>query len=205
MALGPEWWLKFPGLVALAYRNGGSIWTILSSRNHHKMIDDQYETYTSDLLRQIKVNHEKWVSEKLNEKTIKPIRIRRIKENIPQYLNRLTSGKEVLNIIDGTDVFSFDNDELETEKEVELIGNFIQIAKDWGDLGPDLEPSDRVRWAFELSSCIKELEEVGFFIFGAKEVQLLEGGVLPEPTKWYVAILSILRKTNQLITIIEVE
>lgn len=27
MAFSPEWWLKFPGHMALAYRNGGSFWT----------------------------------------------------------------------------------------------------------------------------------------------------------------------------------
>ena len=29
MAFSPEWWLKFPGHMALAYRNGGSFWTVL--------------------------------------------------------------------------------------------------------------------------------------------------------------------------------
>lgn len=169
---------------------------ILLCRNHHKMVDDQHETFTADLLCQIKTNHEKWVSEKLNEELIiKPIRIKRVKENIPKYLIRLTSGKEVINIVDGAEMFSFDNEELESEAEVELIGSFFQIARDWGDLSPDLEPADKVRIGFQLTSSIRELEEAGFFVFGTKEVQMLEGGVLPVPSDWTIATLRILRKS----------
>jgi hypothetical protein len=35
---------------------------ILLCRVHHKMVDDQHETYTTEVLRSLKVNHEKWVS-----------------------------------------------------------------------------------------------------------------------------------------------
>ncbi|MFD2881816.1 HNH endonuclease [Paenibacillus rhizoplanae] len=37
---------------------------ILLCRIHHKMIDDQPETFTEDIIKQIKVNHELWVSKK---------------------------------------------------------------------------------------------------------------------------------------------
>jgi len=39
---------------------------ILLCRIHHKMVDDQFETYTSSILHQIKDNHENWVSEVLD-------------------------------------------------------------------------------------------------------------------------------------------
>lgn len=198
---GPRFDEKYPKDRTDAYDN-----LILLCRNHHKMVDDQYETYTVDLLCQIKTNHEKWVSERLNEEVIiKPIRIKRVKDNIPKYLIRLTSGKEVLNIVDGAEMFSFDHDELESEAEVELIGSLIQTARDWGNLGPDLEPADKVRIGFQLTLSIKELEEAGFFVFGAKEVQMLEGGALPGPSDWTVATLRILRKTNELIIFQEID
>src|SRR5579864_8713753 len=38
---------------------------VLLCRVHHKMVDDQYETYTAELLRNLKQNHEKWVSSAL--------------------------------------------------------------------------------------------------------------------------------------------
>ncbi|WP_407637566.1 HNH endonuclease [Cohnella kolymensis] len=44
---------------------------LLLCRVHHKMVDDQKETYTEDILRQLKNNHEKWVTERLNKDDFK--------------------------------------------------------------------------------------------------------------------------------------
>ena len=53
---------------------------LLLCRVHHKMVDDQYETYAAELLRSIRSNHEKWVESKLKDKEeIPPVRIRRLK------------------------------------------------------------------------------------------------------------------------------
>jgi hypothetical protein len=38
---------------------------ILLCRVHHKMVDDQYDTYTVQVLRRLKENHERWVSSTL--------------------------------------------------------------------------------------------------------------------------------------------
>ena len=43
---------------------------ILLCRVHHKMIDDQPETFTSDILRQLKANHERWVADALDFATL---------------------------------------------------------------------------------------------------------------------------------------
>ncbi len=52
---------------------------VLLCRTHHKMVDDQHETYTAEVLHKIKANHEKWVSSTLTEeKQVQPVRIRRI-------------------------------------------------------------------------------------------------------------------------------
>lgn len=40
---------------------------LLLCRVHHKMVDDQFETYTAELLRSIKANHERWVDSKFKE------------------------------------------------------------------------------------------------------------------------------------------
>lgn len=170
---------------------------ILLCRVHHKMVDDQHETYTADVLRQMKVNREKWVSEKLSDVTkTKPLRIKRVKENIPSYLTRLATGKEVIELIEKSYMFSFNHDELQSQKEVELVGGFLQMVQDWGDIGPDLGPSERVRIGFELTETLKELEDAGFFVFGGREVQVLEGGH-EDPSNWPMTILRVLRKTNE--------
>ncbi|MFD1903048.1 hypothetical protein ACFSQ7_01220 [Paenibacillus rhizoplanae] len=52
---------------------------ILLCRIHHKMIDDQPETFTEDIIKQIKVNHELWVSKSLDQQEDKPPRIKKAK------------------------------------------------------------------------------------------------------------------------------
>lgn len=172
---------------------------ILLCRIHHKMVDDQSESYTTDILRQMKSNHEVWVAQTLSDKSNipKPLKFRRVKHNIPPFLSRLNSGKQVLDLVTGTLAFSMDHDELESEFEVALVGGFLQTVRDWGDIGDDLEPTDRVSTAFNLTQSLRELEEAGFMVFGGREVQLLEGGIQSEASDWPVSILKVLRKDNE--------
>lgn len=173
---------------------------MLLCRTHHKMIDDQAETFTTDILRQMKSNHEVWVSQKLAEgQKPQPVRLRRVKQNIPAFLSRLTTGKEVLDLVTNAMAYSFDHEQLKSQDEVDLVAGFLQVVQDWGDLSADLEASDRVQTAYNLTESLKELEEAGFFVFGGREAQLLEGGVQPEPSNWPIAILRVLRKDNQAI------
>lgn len=171
---------------------------ILLCRIHHKMVDDQEDTYTTDILRQMKSNHEAWVAERLKGKGgTKPIRVRRIKENIPPYLSRLTTGKQVLDVMGNAYAGSTNHDELWNEEEVDLVGGFLQSARDCGEMWSELEPANQVSASFELTQALQELEQAGFFVFGGREVQVLEGGSQDEPSPWPVAILWVLRKDNE--------
>lgn len=173
---------------------------ILLCRVCHKMVDDQYESYTVDILRQMKANHEIQVSQKqAGISEMKPVKLRRVKQNIPSYLVRLTTGNEVLNLIMGACASSTTHDELKSQEEVELIGSFLQNLQDLGLLGDDLEPRDRVQAAFDLTLSLEELEHVGFFVFGGREVQLLEGGIMTKPLDFPVVILRVVRKDNEMI------
>ncbi len=58
---------------------------ILLCRNHHSLIDKQWETYTTKLIIEIKRNHEKWINEKLNDNKKNPADLKRIEGNIPRY------------------------------------------------------------------------------------------------------------------------
>jgi hypothetical protein len=169
---------------------------VLLCRVHHKMVDDQWETYTVDVLQKLNSNHEKWVSSALADDTqLPPVRIRRIKTNIPSLLIRLASGRDVMNIIGNSYAFSFDHDEPNSDAEVDLISSFLQEAQDWGDLSSDMEAGDRVKAAYRMSALLRELEEAEFRVFGGREVQRLEGGVGP-PAAFPVAILKVVRVTN---------
>lgn len=115
------------------------------------MIDDQPETFTENIIKQIKMNHELWVSERLNQQESKKPRIKRIKENIPVTLPRVTTGKEIINLLDRAMGYEFDHDEPNNEAEVELISWFLQYLHYFGDSLSDFESGERVRFGFEIT------------------------------------------------------
>lgn len=160
------------------------------------MVDDQSETYTVDLLRRLKGTHESWVSSALAGQIVPPpVRIRRVKEDVPSRLLRVTSWQMLLSILDGALAFQFGHDELRSEDEVELVGSFLQEAQDWGDLSGDFDAGEKVRATFRIGEMLRELEEGGFWVFGATEARRLEGGV-GAPSSFPVAILQVLRPDN---------
>lgn len=169
---------------------------ILLCRIHHKMVDDQEETYSADILRQMKSNHEVWVSGKLTDRP-KPVKIRRLSKNIPEFLSRFTTGKQVIDLVTSCIAFYINHDEPKSQREVDLIGEFLQNVQDWADIKDLLEPSQRVNLAYSLTQSLQELEDAGFYVFGGREVQLIEGGIEPEPSNWPVGILNILRKDSK--------
>lgn len=156
---------------------------ILLCRVDHKIIDDQYESYTVDILRQMKATHEKWVSQKLVDK---PLKIRSLTP--PDYLKRLTTGKEVLNLVTHAYALKTRSDELKSQEEVTLVGSFFQNMQDVLDIPEYIGEQE----AFDLNRTLEELECAGFFVFGAREVALLEGGNGPN-LDFPIAILEVLR------------
>ena len=151
---------------------------LLLCRVHHKMVDDQFETYTADLLRSIKSNHEQWVEDKFSEKSDRPSsRIRRFKHEIPERLKPVKSGVDLFSFISGCHA-SYQNhsDDLDDD-EVEIVGNFLQSMKGWIDFSEDLEPIERVRATKSLGDELDDLKSKGFLVFAATERQRLEGGV----------------------------
>ena len=82
-------------------------------------------------------------------------------------------------------------DDLETQEEVDLVGGFLRTVQDLDEEEPDF----RVQVGFELTGMIRELDEAGFWVFGAREKRILEGGV-GGPVDFPIAIFRVLRKTN---------
>jgi hypothetical protein len=167
---------------------------ILLCRVHHKMIDDQYETYSVSVLKNIKDNHEKWVEDKLKDDTpIKPIKIKRFKEEIPQKLTIIDSGKELFNLASGCHASYTDYSDDLLEDEFELIGHFFQNVQDWVDIAT--EPLDNLRAVKSIGDGIKDLKDRDFLVFAAVENQRIEGGELP-PTAFKSLHLSVIRKSD---------
>jgi hypothetical protein len=62
-------------------------------------------------------------------------------------------------------------------------------------LASGFEAGEKVEAAYRMSSMIRELEAAGFLVFGAREVQRMEGGT-SGPLSWPVAHLRVVRSTN---------
>lgn len=168
---------------------------ILLCRIHHKQVDDQYYTYSTNVLREIKKNHEKWISEKLkDESDIPDVHIKRLKDNKPKYLKRLKTGQEILNIISNAHSFQYNHDELQDKYEVEKIGNFLDLIDDC-DVLMDLSPGQQVELSYDLTKEIEELNKYGFWVFGEKEKQLLVSD--GKKSNWTVAIIEIKRENSE--------
>ena len=194
---GPRHDPDFPQERADRYAN-----LLLLCKVHHKLIDDQEMKYTVPYLTDLKVTHEKWVSEQLESSSshTRPLRIRRVPENIPAFLQQIRSGKELLAIMSNACAFAPYYDHLRDDMEDELVACFLQDAQDWGELGL-LEVSDRIRASRSLDGHLTDLQEAGFLVFGCREKQIIEGGTGPE-TEWPVAHIRVLRNTNPEITVL---
>lgn len=169
---------------------------LLLCRVHHKMVDDQFETYTAELLRTIKANHEHWVEEKFLEKPENaPVKIRRIPHEIPSKLIPINSGAELFNLASVCQGSYQDHSDDLNDDEVEVVGGFLQNLRDWIDIACDLEPIDKVRAKKSLSDEQNDLKSKGFLVFAAKEKQRLEGGI-GQPSDFYVLHLVVSRVNN---------
>lgn len=175
---------------------------LLLCRVHHKMVDDQFETYTAVLLRSIKDNHERWVDSKFKEEEGHPaIKIRRFKSEIPAQLKTVESGQELFNLAFGCHgSYQNHSDDL-SDEEVEIVGGFLQNMKDWVDRASGLEPIEKVRATKSLTDELNELNELnelkrsGFLVFAAREKQRLEGGV-GAPSDFVVLHVSVVREND---------
>lgn len=133
---------------------------ILLCAADHKMVDDQTEQYSPAVLRDIKLKHERWVSEKLkSDKSLPRLRVRRFKNEIPKHLGRVTNGYEFFRLASPcSGMYPYSDEDLD-DQEIELVGGFIQNVKDWKDIYDDLEPIQQMRAAKSITDEISELKE----------------------------------------------
>jgi hypothetical protein len=172
---------------------------ILLCKVHHKLVDDQPETYPVEKLRALKASHESWVRDRLGKKAgDAKLRI--------TLLPRIRTGKELANVVGGADAYSFDHDELESEAETTLVAGFLQVLQDWGDLWSDLDSGQHVEARFSLTASVKEIEGAGLVVFGIRQTRKMRlrsnSAVFAsnEAFDWDVAVIVVVRPTNPGIT-----
>lgn len=186
---GPRYDPSFPVEKLDSYEN-----LILLCASDHKMIDDFSEIYTVEKLRQIKEQHEKWVSKNIYGEDMVP-KIKLIKQKIPDYLIQINSGKELLNIIEGAHTSSYDYDNIEKEEELRIISSFLDDVYDWGDLAYELGPGAYLKIEYDFTKYIETLSKYGLSVFGGRIVEIFEkedGKIFD----WITAIIKVLHANN---------
>lgn len=193
---GPRYDSIYPIISLESYEN-----LILLCRMHHKIVDDQKESFTTEILRKMKAKHEEWVKNKLSEELVrlKPPKFIRVEKNTPPFLNQICNGKQLLDLVTSSLSLSVGYDEPKSKSEAELVGESLQIVKDWGDIGSDLGFDRLLEGTPYLTQYLEELEDAGFIVFGGREMQLFEGGALTEPNDWPSSIIRVFRKDNDAI------
>ena len=160
---------------------------ILLCRNHHKEIDELTDTYTEELLRYIKQNHENWVNTSLNDS--------KAKKEKPKFISRITSGKELLNIISDSYGYRTDYDEVDNEEDANFIGGVLQELTDYGDISGMVEVYEKVKMAIDLSKLIDQIEEKGYYLFAEDNIEKIKFNN-GETDRWKVATILIRKKDN---------
>jgi len=137
---------------------------ILLCSNDHKRIDDLTDIYTVDKLIQLKKSHEHWVKTTLEKDASA---FANDEQNIKS-LPLIKSGKQLLDIIKGSHMSDFDNEEFRTIEEAEKVGHLFDLLKYYIDILDDIRFLDLAKLGIELNDEIKEIEQIGFLIFGMK-------------------------------------
>lgn len=168
---------------------------ILLCPSDHKIVDEQVTYNTEQRLQTLKREHEQWVKDRVTS-TIPAIKIRDPEVGKPVMLQRIDTGKELMNVLAHTLAAHHDHPEPRSIKEAELIGEFFQNTSDYIDIWDVIEPSGRIKAEFSMSEEITRLREAGLVVYTGVKNHVIEGGVkAPEP--WPVAYLVIRRSGDE--------
>lgn len=169
---------------------------ILLCATDHKKVDDQNQTHTAEWLQSKKAAHEKWVEDSLTGSVEIPrMRIVRSRANVPQKMDRISSGKALLNMASQCHSSNTDYDENLDDIEADLVAAFLQDVNDYAGMASEMDMAEHVRIVRSLNERLRELEENGFYLFAAVEDARVEGGKLA-PLPWRIFHQTVTRATN---------
>jgi hypothetical protein len=145
---------------------------ILVCKTHHKVVDDQHETFTADFLRTLKRVHEQWVRDRLEETSDSHTVVR-----------RLSDGRAVWALLDGAlsmSVESLDEGTPEVDEALaDLSDAFLQLLNDYLDVIPDIhiQGMSAIRQA---QRTLGELLEHGLVVLGGRRTLAVGGEPWPD-------------------------
>lgn len=164
---------------------------ILLCPNDHRLIDTLLDDYPVERLREIKSSHEFWVNATLQRSAgVAAITVVR---GEPTFLRYLGTARELLGVAASAEESSLDYEDLTSEDEADLVAGFLQQVHDDSEMWDEYEPAHRVRYTFDLDREIRDLEERGWRVFGARVRGRLTGGVTGADSPWDTAYLRLVR------------
>ncbi len=168
---------------------------LLLCSSDHKIVDEQVTYYTEQRLQALKREHEQWVKDRVSP-TVPAIIIRDPEAGKPVMLQRIDTGKALMNVVAHTLAAHHDNPEPRSVEEAELIGGFFQNTSDCIDIWDDIGPSGRIEAEFLMSEEITRLRDAELVVYAGVKNHVIEGGAEP-PTPWPVAYIVIRRSYDE--------
>lgn len=165
---------------------------VLLCANDHKRIDELTDIYTVDTLRLFKTVHESWVKTTLERDVIAFTN----DQNNIKSLPKITSGKQIVDLINGSQIFDFTHDELKNEGEANLIGGLFEELKDYGDILSDMSYSDIAKLGIQYNEELEKLSDIGFLLFGLRRKIRLRNDKQEDMGVYDTASLVAVRKDN---------
>lgn len=165
---------------------------LLLCANDHKRVDTLIDIYSVDKLVNLKKSHEEWVKSTLS---VDPMTFTNDKFKISS-LKKVESGSELIKLVDGAHAFMLDNDNLKSKEEVQVIPPLLDLLKEYGDVLNMMSFTEKAELGLELDETIKEIENLGFLIFGHKRNVRLRNELKEDMSRWDMTTIVIVRNDN---------
>lgn len=135
---------------------------ILLCANDHKLIDDFPETFTSDILIELKSNHESWVEEAIEKDLQEYLRT----ANNIEILDEVVGQTELRTIIPNSHMYFFDYSTVTDNDLAIRISELFDNLRDLVDIYSDIGISQLQKYLIECEDEIKEINKAGIRLFG---------------------------------------
>ncbi len=149
---------------------------ILLCANDHKLIDDFPETFTYEIIVNLKNNHEKWVENAL-EKDLQDY-IRSV--NNCEILDEIKNHVQLDIIIKNAHLYFLDSSSI-TDLTLSIeVSEFFDNLRDLSDIYSDLEIAEKTRYLIEHEKEIKQFNELGIRFFGKSLIREYKFANIPK-------------------------
>jgi hypothetical protein len=160
----------------------------------HTRIDQLPDEYPPARLIAMRNQHEAWVRARLGSGDhAAPVTVRRGDRPM---LVEVTTGREAIGIVAGSEESSLDHEDVATGEEADLVGGFLQQVFDWSEIWDEIEPAGRVSAHYALDQALQQLHRSGWRVFGGSSRGHLTGGVTGPATPWITAYLHVVRSDS---------